>query len=354
MKTGLKQRGRANFNLLADLAAWSGRELQASAERTLNERLADRALPEGDRERLRLGYELLEGSKSFAWDRFYTRLIAERQYVAAMEAYEDGEAEIRAEYEANADKGGVLELNPDVEIPDYWTTEFHLTPGGWDGHEHMGFMIHDYVYDLLFATGGIGAIKPGDHFSDLRYITAVEGDRDHYDNILEFGIGTGRYALALQRAYPKAKIHGVDLGESLLRHAKLVAARHGYEWNLRQAPAEATGYEDNTFDLTTAFILFHEIPAPAAKAVTQEAFRVTKPGGEFLVADVAPYTQHESLFRSVVLDWETDHRNEPFWRGALLTDRKALLEAAGFVDVKEYSVGPANYPWITKGVKPAA
>lgn len=354
MRTGLKQRGRANFNLLADLAAWSGRELQASAERTLNERLEGRTLPEGDRERLRVGYELLEGSKSFAWDRFYTRLIAERQYVAAMEAYEDGEAEIRAEYEANADKGGVLELNPDVEIPDYWRTEFHLTPGGWAGHEHMGFMIHDYVYDLLFATGGIGAIKPGDHFADLRYLTAVEGDRDHYDKILEFGIGTGRYALALQQAYPKAKIYGVDLGESLLRHAKLIAARNGYEWNLRQAQAEATGYDADTFDLTSAYILFHEIPAPAAKAVVREAFRVTKPGGEFLVADVAPYGEHESLFRSVVLDWETENRGEPFWRGALLTDRKALLEAAGFVNVREYGVGPANYPWITKGVKPEA
>ncbi|MGC4862253.1 class I SAM-dependent methyltransferase [Micromonospora sp. DT41] len=354
MKTGLKQRGRANFNLLADLAAWSGRELQASAEQTLGKQLENRTLPEGARERLRLGYELLGNSRSFAWDRFYTRVIAERQYVAALEAYEDGEAEIRAEYEANADKGGVLELNPDVEIPEYWTTEFHLTPGGWDGHEHMGFMIHDYVYDLIFATGGIGAIKPGDHFSDLRYVAAVEGNRDHYDNILELGIGTGRYALALQRAYPNAKIHGVDLGATELLHAKLIAARSGFEWNLRQAQAEATGYDADTFDLTSAFILFHEIPAPAAKAVVQEAFRVTKPGGEFLVADVAPYSEHENLFRSVVLDWETENRNEPFWRGALLTDRKALLESAGFVDVQECSVGTANYPWITKGVKPAA
>jgi SAM-dependent methyltransferase len=354
MKTGLKQRGRANFNFLADLCAWSGRDLQAAASNDLDAMLGDEVLPEGDQAKLHRGYALLEQSRNYNWDRFYTRVSGEHQYVAALEAYEDGIVEVEAEYAAMADKGGTLTLDPGLAQPKYWTdTEFHLAPGGWDGHERMGFMIHDYIYDLLFATGGIGAVKVGENFADQRYVTAKEGRKDSYHDILELGVGTGRYAAALQRAYPTAKIHGVDFGESELRHAKLIAARNGYEWDLRQAAAEALPYADNTFDFTTAFILFHEVPVPVAKAIVKEAFRVTEPGGEFIIGDVAPYKEQDSLFRSVVLDWETDHRAEPFWRGALLIDRGQLLRDAGFVEVQEYGVGPGNYPWVTRGIKPA-
>lgn len=354
MKTGLKQRGRASFNFLADMAAWSGRELQAAASADLDELLGDNELPEGDQPKLRRGYQLLEQSRNFSFDRFYTRMAGEHQYVAALEAFEDGEAEIEAEYAQLADQGGELTLNPDQEFPGYWSdTEFHLAPGGWEGHPRMGFMIHDYIYDLLFATGGVGAVKPGESFADQRYVTAKEGRRDSYHDILELGVGTGRYALALQRAWPAAKIHGVDLGITELEHAKLIAARNGYQWDLRQAAAEATPYPDNTFDLVTMFILLHEVPQPAANAIVAEAYRVLEPGGEILIGDVAPYKYQDSLFRSIVLDWETEHRCEPFWRGALLTDRAELLASAGFTQIEEYGVGPGNYPWVSRGVKPA-
>lgn len=354
MATGLKQRGRANFNFLADLAAWSGKELQAKAANDLDALLDGVELPGGEQQRIRTAAVLLEKSQNYTWDRFYTRFSGERQFLAAREAYDEGSDLVEAEYAANADKGGTLVLDPTVVPPKYWSeTEFHLAPGGWEGHDRMGFMIHDYVYDLLFATGGIGAVKPGESFADQRYTAAQQGRAEHYDRILEMGIGTGRYAVAIQRAYPDAKISGVDLGRTELEHAKLIAARNGFEWDLRQAACEATPYADDTFDLTTAFILLHEVPVPAAKDILTESFRVTKPGGEILIADVAPYRYQDSLFRCVVLDWETENRDEPFWRGALLQDRAQLLRDAGFVDVEEFGVGPGNYPWVTRGVKPA-
>jgi SAM-dependent methyltransferase len=355
IKTGLKQRGRASFNFLAEMAAWSGSELQAAASLDLDELTAGETTLPVDQAKLRRGYELLEQSRNFSWDRFYTRIAGEHQYVAALEAYEDGEAEIEAEYGEQAERGGTLELDPGMAVPAYWTdTDFHLAPGGWDGHPRMGFMIHDYIYDLLFATGGIGAVKPGQSFADQRFVTAQRARKDSYHDILEIGVGTGRYAAALQRAYPDAAVHGVDYGVSELEHARLIAARNGYEWDLRQAAGEALPYTDGSFDLVTFFILLHEVPVPAAKQILAEAFRVLEPGGEILIGDVAPYREQESLFRSVVLDWETEHRCEPFWRGSLLLDRAQLLRDAGFVEVEESGVGPGNYPWVSRGVKPSA
>jgi len=352
MATGLKQRGRADFNFLADVAKWSGLELQAAAEKDFDRLSADAELPETIQQQIRFATHLLEEkSQAYGWDRFFTRLVAEHQFEAARNAYEDGEDAVTAEYDSTADLGGTITLDPAVKAPDYWSqTDFHLAPGGWEGHDRMGFMIHDYVYDLIFSTGGVGAVRPNEKFTDARTQTAQAGLKDHYDNILELGIGTGRYAISLQNVYPDARITGVELGRTELEHAKLVAARNGFAWDLRQAACEELPFEDNSFDLVTAFILLHEVPQPAARQILAEAFRVCKPGGEVLIGDVAPYKEQKSLFRCVILDWETEHRAEPFWRGSLLADRPGLVAAAGFEDVTESG---ASYPWITRGVKPA-
>jgi SAM-dependent methyltransferase len=351
MATGLKQRGRADFNFLADLARWSGMSLQGAAEEDFD-RLIDRdALPEGIQHQIRAVTKVMEAeSKVYQWDRFFTRFCAEQQFRSALLAYEDGEPEILAEYEKYADQGGTVHLNPDVETPSYWSdTEFHLAPGGWEGHPRMGFMIHDYVYDLIFSTGGVGAVRAGEKFTDARVTTAQGGLKDHYDEILSLGVGTGRSAVSIQQVYPDAKITGVELGQTELEHAKLVAARHGYSWELHQAAAENLPFEDESFDLVTAFILFHEVPVPAAKQILAEAYRVCRPGGEVLIGDVAPYKDQASLFRCMVLDWETENREEPFWRGSLLADRPGLVRDAGFEQVEEFG---ASYPWVTRGVKP--
>ncbi|GAB3273640.1 class I SAM-dependent methyltransferase [Kineosporia babensis] len=351
MATGLKQRGRADFNFLADVARWSGLELQAAAEKDFDGLVEGKDLPGEVHERIRTATKLLEnGSAAYGWDRFYTRLVAERQFEAAQFAYDDGVEAITAEYDATAAEGGTVTLDSTVKVPAYWSeTDFHLAPGGWEGHDRMGFMIHDYVYDLIFATGGVGAVRPNEKFTDARTQTAEAGLRDRYDSILELGIGTGRYAISLQNVYPDARITGVDLGRTELEHAKLVAARHGFAWDLRQAACEDLPFEDDSFDLVTAFILLHEVPQPAARQILAEAFRVCKPGGEVLIGDVAPYKNQSSLFRCVVLDWETENRAEPFWRGSLLADRPGLVAAAGFQDVTEFGT---SYPWVTRGVKP--
>ena len=44
-------------------------------------------------------------------------------------------------------------------MPRYWRYGFHGTTGGWDGHEHMGFIHHELVYRYLLVPS-----FPGDIF----------------------------------------------------------------------------------------------------------------------------------------------------------------------------------------------
>lgn len=349
----LHQQGRASLEFLGSLSGYSGRVLLNRARTQVEQRVSADDVSPVLRERVKTVAEALSDSKEYAFDRLITRYVAEKKEERAFDALAPIQADVEALLVADEGRGGSLTLDPTLRPPRYYAeTEFHLTPGGWNGHPLMGALLHELVYPYILNPGGVGAVTTGENVYDQRFEAARHARRSDYSRIVEFGVGTGQYAAALQRAFPSAHIIGIDLAEPLLRWARHVAVERGYTWELRQAAAESTGLPDASVNLATAYILFHEIPPRAAAAVTREMFRVLEPGGDVLIADVAPYSRQEP-FQTLILDWETENRNEPFWRQALLTDRAALLRDAGFTDVEEFAVGPGNYPWITRGTKPA-
>jgi len=352
MSVALLQRGRASYEFLGELARFSGRELQARSRDYLETHPPEGGFDDADLTRIRQATAILEELPEYQFDRMITRVVAEELYRVGFEAIEDVREAVEEDYRVNEERGGTLELDPGFRPPAYWTdTEFHLTPGGWDGHPRMGYIIHDHLYPYVFTVGGVGAVQAGKSFTDQRAQVAQQGRKDRYRRVLEMGSGTGRFLLALQETYPDAEVHGVEISESGLHHSRLVAARHGYRFRLRKATAEATGYPDGYFDLVGIFTLFHEVPVPATKKIIEESFRILEPGGELVIGDVPPYRE-QGTFQAAIMDWETEHRGEPFWRASLVFDRAAALAESGFVEVEEYGLGETNYPWVTRGVKP--
>lgn len=134
-----------------------------------------------------------------------------------------------------------------------------------------------------------------------------------------------------------------DAGGDLGRDARI-------DW--RQAPAEATGLPDGTADLVACYTLMHEVPAEVNLKIVAEMYRLLEPGGDLLISEIAPY-EHQSAFRAVVLDWETENRGEPYWREVMAMDLHAVLAEVGFVDIESYGVGGGIYPWVTRATKPA-
>ena len=91
--------------------------------------------------------------------------------------------------------------------------------------------------------------------------------------ILDVGCGLGMYVRRF-RAFSD-DVHGVDVD------AERVAAASQSLPNIRQAPAEALPYDDDTFDM----VLLHEVLEHVDEdaAALAEAHRVTRPGGRIVV-----------------------------------------------------------------------
>ena len=70
-----------------------------------------------------------------------------------------------------------------------------------------------------------------------------------------------------------------------------------------------------------------------------------------MISDPPPFRAVGPM-QSAILEWETDYRAEPYFTEACLLDLSDVLRETGFVEVEEYALQKAGYPWITRGVKP--
>ncbi|MBN1811365.1 MAG: class I SAM-dependent methyltransferase [Anaerolineae bacterium] len=107
--------------------------------------------------------------------------------------------------------------------------------------------------------------------------------------VLDIGCGTGTHLSLYQKA--GCKTFGIDLSPAMLSVArqKLGATAPA---TLTLGDASRMPFPDGSFDLVTATLMFHEMPAALRSPVMGEAKRVVKKHGRFLVIDYHPGAIH--------------------------------------------------------------
>jgi len=215
-----------------------------------------------------------------------------------------------AEMEA-ADKSGPgsLDLNPDMDVPDYTKHEIHIQPGGYVGDPFAGHINHY----------GVNAFYAGRNYQDQvqkRIASKILIPKDgKVGRIIDLGCATGRLTYALKERFPDAEVVGVDVGGPMVRYAHLRGVDLGIDVHFSQRLAEDTKFPDNHFDLVTSYIMFHEVTAEAAENIVAEAYRILRPGGVFFPIDFRTGKQAppQTAYRRFAIWW--DHRwNNEVWR----------------------------------------
>ncbi len=265
-----------------------------------------------------------------------------------------------------------LELDAILTLPDWYTErdrtgrdDIHLVPGGYWGDELVGAVYErgGSVYRLAWRAGYDA--RPG--ALEVFARTAPEGTR----RILDLGCAFGGLTRVLHKVFPDADVTGIDISASALTYAHHLAETQGQSITYAQRDATATGYDDDSFDLVTAFLLLHEVPDQVRAQIMAEAFRILRPGGTLMFLDIPPYralNPAEAWFES----FDVRGNGERFWEEFLSSDFPGLLRDIGFEEVSE---GPLDFPdpeywgssglwrtgefdpvhrWVTRAVKPVA
>lgn len=148
--------------------------------------------------------------------------------------------------------------------------------------------------------------------------------------IVEIGCGTGRNLIAAARAFPDARLFGLDVSTAMLSTARGNIRSAGLEGRITLALGDATRFDAQTlFGRATfdrAFFSYSLSMIPAWRDALQQACGIVDPnGGRLLVVDFGEQERLPSWFRRMLHTWLARFHVTP--RGEL---HKALSELAAF------------------------
>jgi len=222
-----------------------------------------------------------------------------------------------------AGTGGSLQLDPDLDLPDWYTDyDIHVQPGGVFSDD-----LSAYVYEF---GARIVMLRDNDgyKFHQLFATTALP-ELPEATRVVDMGCGFGKSTRPLKLRYPTAEVIGIDLAAPNLRLAHAESADADIEVSFRQADARTTGLEDGTCDVVTGTMLLHEMPATVIEETIAEAARVVKPGGTVAFLEFQP-TGH--ALRDATVVEHAERNNEPFFHDLFDNDLTALCAKYGLTD----------------------
>lgn len=260
------------------------------------------------------------------------RSSQELQWFSVLDPLEANIEEIEQAVSTITPAGGSLMLDDNFEVPKYISSiDIHCMPGGYVGPEgasplHAGALYDRGVY--LYAMGYMGPYNDDMGRSVCNYIK-----RNYPEfkpkKILDLGCTVGHSTLPYGELFPEAEIHAIDVAGSCLSYAHHRAESMGVPVHYKQANAESTDYEDDSFDLVVSHILLHETSQKAMPKIFKECYRLLKPGGLMIHADLPPFGDMDA-YTQLILDNETWYNNEPFWTAMRNADQIQLSVDAGF------------------------
>lgn len=121
--------------------------------------------------------------------------------------------------------------------------------------------------------------------------------------VLDLGCGAGLDAIIAARAVaPTGRVIGVDYSGEMVALAHTNAARAGAE-NLEvlQSPVETLPLPDASVDVAQANGVFNL--SPEKQHAVAELYRVLKPGGKFIVAEIGLQQAFADTDRATLQDW---------------------------------------------------
>ncbi len=297
-----------------------------------------RAVPAYTKEHEQAPENYREARKAFAADPMFkaylsvNRISQEILWFSVIDALERQSETYEPATRASPAAGGSLQLDPGFTVPRYISElDIHCMPGGYCGPATAGELHAGALYDrgvYLYAMGYMGPNNDDMGRSVCNYIK-----RHHPDfapkRILDLGCTVGHSTLPYAELFPDAQVHAIDVSAACVSYGHHRAEGLGVPVHFRQANAEGTDYEDESFDLVVSHILLHETSKKAMPKIFKECHRLLKPGGLMMHADLPPFGDMDA-YTQLILDNETWYNNEPFWTAMRNMDQVSLAVNAGF------------------------
>ncbi|MGB3238232.1 MAG: class I SAM-dependent methyltransferase [Geitlerinemataceae cyanobacterium] len=182
--------------------------------------------------------------------------------------------------------------NSSVIYPEYYLRSFHAYETGnlnWEAATELAVAAKAVHAKIWPEAGAQGDAKLRQSYHDLLKTQLPKIPND----ILDLGCGVGLSSFSLQQVYPEAQVTGLDLSPHFLAVARHQSQTHHTASPLRwvHAAAEETRLPDASFDLVSLFLVCHELPQSATRAILREARRLLRPTGHLGIMEMNPRSE---------------------------------------------------------------
>ncbi len=237
-----------------------------------------------------------------------------------------------------------LQLDPALELPEYVRAV--------DTHQHGGGIWGDaadaFAYETSSSAYSFSLFNPRLPM-DL-YAATAQRLAPQAKEVLDLGCTSGGSTRALKKAFPDAKVTGLDVAAPTLELAHLRSLEADLEVHFRQANSEKLPWPRASVDLVASHWLYHEMPPAAVRRSLTEARRVLKKGGGFMAYDM--YLVPGGAIGRWLQAGYAARNNEPFAHTYAGMDMEKELEAAGFKGIEMKIAHPEPSPEVQAGALP--
>lgn len=125
--------------------------------------------------------------------------------------------------------------------------------------------------------------------------------------VLEIGCGTGRNLIGVGKAWPQARLYGVDISEAMLETARVSIAKAGMGDRAVLAQGDACGFDaEALFGRATferVFVSYALSMIPQWEAALAQAARCVAPGGRLEIVDFGQQDALPSWWKRALFRW---------------------------------------------------
>jgi ubiquinone/menaquinone biosynthesis C-methylase UbiE len=262
-------------------------------------------------------------SKDTIWDRFLKPLFS--TFLLNKEQIEQTQKAIDWEEETQELK------DPSISYPQYYKSQnFHGIAGGY--LTSAAAVTYDPITQYV--------LPPNETIVRQAFLDKIVG---YPKKIIDLGCGTGSGTLALKKLFPDSQVMGIDLSPYMLALARYKAKEQHLIIDWRHGIAESTTLANNSVNLVTISLLFHELPTKIIKSVLDEVFRLLTPGGQVLILD----GNQKVINRA---SWLANVFEEPYIKEYAQGNLDFWLVSVGFGEIKTDDIWLIHQ--ITRAVKP--
>jgi S-adenosylmethionine-diacylgycerolhomoserine-N-methlytransferase len=125
--------------------------------------------------------------------------------------------------------------------------------------------------------------------------------------VLEIACGTGRNLIAAAKAYPDARLYGLDISEEMLVSARASVQRAGLQDRITLAKGDATDFDPQALfgieSVDRAYISYAISMIPDWQAAIRQGVAALTPGGTLHIVDFGQQERLPRLFRKGLYAW---------------------------------------------------